>query len=441
MNRHRLRRCAAVLLAIGIAAGAGSAQARELDWATGASLEFSDNIRRVPGSGESEQTATLWAGFWFREERPALRLGLATTLEYIEYLDDTYDDESLLELSAMLSASLIPRRLHWHFENYFRQIRVTELDPITPDNRQDTNVLWTGPDLLFHLGVPNEFQVGARVGHHYYGQSDADNFRAGLSSRFTRHLRPRLSGFAHVESLWVRYEDDPFPDYERYDGLIGIDYRMRYTDLRVEVGRTWIDRDDDGSHDDLLAAARLTRRMPGDAAAGITYTQRYTDAGATLLAYGADPMRAYRTEITLPTGVVYERTGEIYYRRLIRRIDTRISAFIGDEEVVIPSPEPRMYDEDRDLAGGRLDLGYRLNLQWDFGLFVSYRYADYQISDRRDEDWRVGVSADYRLSRHFTIGGELSRNERGSSDPEEEFDENVAYLSLRYGERPPDVPL
>lgn len=436
------RRLVPVLLVTALVMGSGTSHALQMEWGAGATLEFTDNVRRTATDRRSDQIGMLWAGVWLREDKPTLRMALSSTLEYRDYQKNTYDDDNLFDLSAMLTASLIPQRLHWHLEDYFQQIRITDLDPMTPDNRQDSNVFWTGPDVFFRFGPATELQLGARVGHNYYGRSDADNFRAGASTRLTRRIWSRLDGFVHLESLHVWYEHPHrFTDYNRYDALAGIDYRMRATDIRLEFGHSWLDRDDGAQLDDMLAAVRITRRLPRDSAAGLTYSQHYTDAGATLLAAGPEPMRAERVGLVVPRGVVYERLAEAYYIRALGMIDVRLAAFWGDEEVVIPSDDPGVFDEDRELIGARLDLGYRFDIQWSVAAYLSYQESDYDEIDRRDKDWLAGIRTDYRFSRHFTAALELVRDERRSNFATEEFRENLVFVSVRYGERPPLVPL
>jgi hypothetical protein len=442
MIAHAPRVAAAPVLLLGLLAAALPAHALQMEWGTGATLELTDNVTRAPAQPRSEQIGILWAGVWLREDTPTLRLGLSSTVEYRDYQRGTFDDENLFDLAAMMTASLIPQRLHWHLENYFQQIRLTDLDPLTPDNRQDSNVFWTGPDVFFRFGPSTDLQLGARAGHHYYSRSDADNYRIGASSRLTRRMRPRLDGFVHLETLRVEYEDSAwFSDYKRLDALAGVDYFLRTTDIRLEGGHTWIDRDDATTLEGFLGALRITRRLPADAAAGVVYTRRFTDAGATLLAAGADPMRAERVTRAVPRGLVYEHRAELFYTRQLGMIDTRVAAFWQDEEVRERSGAPDIFEEDRRMVGGRVDLGYRINIEWLLAAYLSYRNSDYPQIGREDDDWLIGARAEYRLSRHFTTGLELLRNERISNLPEEEFTENVVLISLRYGERPPAVPL
>ncbi|RFA25166.1 hypothetical protein CAI21_19945 [Alkalilimnicola ehrlichii] len=435
MNVLGRRRIAVPLLSLGLClAVANPVPAWQIDWAAGGSMEFTDNIRRTATDTRSDQIGVLWAGAWIQEDTPTLQLGLSSLLEYHDYQRGTYDDELLFRLSALATASLIPQRLHWVVEDYFRQVRVDDLSPVTPDNRQDTNVFWTGPDAFFHFGPSTELRLGARAGHYYYSELDADNFRYAGNARLTRQLRPRLEGWLSADAMRVDYDnDDEYIDFDRYDGSAGLRFYMPRSELRAEAGNTWIERDNADNLERGFVALELTRRLPDDAVGRASYTQRYTEGGATLLAAGSDPMRAELASATRPRDIVYERRVDLHYARRFGNIDTIMAAHWWDEDF---TTDPL----DRVSVGGRLDLGLRITYDWLVGAYLAYRHVDYDLVSREDDDWLLGARVEHRFTQQATGAVEVIHDRRDSTVGAAEYEENILILSLRYGERPPEVP-
>ena len=166
------------------------AQAVRLDLTTGVTGEYSSNILRTERNEEEELTGIVWGGISAREEAANLTAELAALVESRQYINDTVGDEILLSLAALADWMILPQRLNWHFEDYFQQATVNPLETISPDNRQDTNVLWTGPDLYFRFARLYTLQLGARYGNFYYEETAGDNQRLAGYARAIRRLSP-----------------------------------------------------------------------------------------------------------------------------------------------------------------------------------------------------------------------------------------------------------
>ena len=413
---------------------AGPAAALELDWSVGSGIELTDNASRSADGGEAEQIGVLWAGLEVQEDTPMLQMGLTSLLQYRDYQQQTFDDHTLFALSAQFTASLIPRRLHWRVEDYFRQIRVDDLSPLTPDNRQDINVFWTGPDLFFRFGPSTELQLGGRFGHHYYQEVAGDNIRLAGSAALTRRLTTRMDGSLNSEVLRVEYEDaNLFNDFTRYDGFAGLDLAFRHSDLTLELGASHIERSGAADLQGALAALRLTRRLPRGNSAGVAYRQHYSESGATLLAAGDDPLLIDLVTTVVPRDIAYIRRAELYHVRARGGLYSRLLMHWRDEEFEVG-------DLDRIAFGGRLDLGYALTAMWSGGAYLSYRRSDYRRLERQDDDWLLGAHIEYRFTRHAVASLGYAHDTRNSSLPAADYRENVVLLGLRYGERPSTLP-
>ena len=412
------------------------ANALDIELGAGVEAEYTTNVLRTDDA-EDDLIGTVWGGISLIERSPTLNAQVAAAADARTYLNDTVSDDVLLSLASVIDWAISPQRFVWHLEDYYQQTQVSPLEPNRRDNQQDTNVFWTGPDLILRLAQLYTIRVGARYGNYYYEDTDDDNERLAGSIRATRRLSTVSEIYVEADQMQVEYDRPgtigfdgvPNTDFDRTDAFAGWAYQSPLTEMRVEFGATRIQREGLDDADGPLAALFIRRQLPQDSAIGLRLMYRYTEGGGDLLSSEGGRMHVDSAEAGVIQDIVYERFLETFYDGRWGGADVGVRVYRRDED----------YEEaqlDRLSHGVRADAGFRLAPAWRAGLYVAYRHRDYDQLDRRDHDLTVGTGASYLLTRRITADFDLHHNARDSTLDGSDFNETVGMISLRYGARP-----
>ncbi|HZX79471.1 MAG TPA: hypothetical protein VFE72_00765, partial [Lysobacter sp.] len=196
---------AALLAAVPVSSGAF-----DVDYEIGFAARHSDNIRLA----ERDETSDTVVGPQLRveasHEGASLQFAARGGAQYQHYLNNSFDDELRGTFSGRLNWEVLPERLDFVVQDYLTRQPVNELEPRTPENEQQANILVLGPTLH------------ARFGPRTRGQLDL---------RYTNSYA----------------EDDEGFNGDRYDATASLVHRMRPTrtiSLNLHAGRTDFDEYD-----------------------------------------------------------------------------------------------------------------------------------------------------------------------------------------------------
>lgn len=404
----------------------------------GLEAEYSSNVLRTSDNAEDDLIGSAWGAFSVQERSANLAAEVAGSVDQRWYLDDTVDDEALFAFASLVDWYILRDRLSWHFEDYFQQVRVDVLEPLAPDNRQDSNILWTGPDLHLRISKIYFLDAAARYGNFYYEETDADNDRYSGSLRVGRRLSELSSVYIGAQSTAVRYEDSSVlgpdgvrnTDYDQREAWLGYLRETRLTTLRLEAGRTYIERDGLPDADGFLGRASLSRRLAHDSTFGVALYSRYSQSGTELLATAGDRLDADPTEADAVQDIAYERRADAYFATGRWGFDLRTSLFARQLDYELAD------DLDREAFGTATTVGFAIARGWEGNAHFSYARTDYPNRDFADDDFVVGAGVEHRLSRDLTFIADVRANIRESSGTGRDFNEFVGLLGLRYGDRP-----
>lgn len=423
-----------------------AAHAFRLDLSTGIGGEYSSNVMRTERNREHESIGYVWAGVSAHEEAANLTAEVAGMVETRQYFNDVASDEVRLSLAALVDWMILPQRLNWHFENYFQQRTRDPFETYSPSNQQDTNVLWTGPDLYFRFAQLYTLQFGARYGNFYYEETEGDNQRFAGFVRASRQLTPSTEIYAQGQRTIVEYDhagrSDEFTgvtirDFDRDDGFVGIHWESIMTEVEIEGGYTRISRDGAEDIDGAFGRLQLLRYLPNDGGTGVRLSSELTEGGDRLLS-----SRGGRLDVDprgrsgfLREDIARELYAELFYYGRWLGVGSDLRVYWVDEDY-----EEALLDERR--AGVALHLGYPVAPAWMLSAFGLHENRKFERSglfggrDRRDRRSMAGVALSHRLSRQIAIDFEVRDEWQNSNIPGHDFNEWVALIELRYGERP-----
>lgn len=436
MNLIKIRREWPVTgLALAAMLAVPAASALTVDYGLGFGGEYSTNVYRTAEDPEGDFVASTWAGLGLEQESAVLAARLVTGAEYRGYLE-AEDDDILFNLAAAVDWTISPQRFVWHLENYFQQIRQDVLSPASPDNRQDSNIFWTGPDLSLRLSQLYSVGVGARYGDFYYAETGGDNTRLAVLGRFSRLLSEYSEIHLSAQTQAVEYENSGeigsdgvrITNFDQVDVFAGYIRETPLTRIRADIGRTFVDREGLPDVEGPLAAISIARTMAHSSELGVTLISRLTESGAALLSSGGDRLGVAGGSQTVQD-MSYENRVDVFYTTLRAGTDWGIRVFARDQDYEF-SPL------DRETVGAVLDASRPLANRWLGSAAVAYALEDFPLLDREDRRVTVTVGAQHRLSRRISIDFSVVGDRQTSSVDTRDFDDLTAQINLRYGERP-----
>ena len=373
----------------------GSAAAAELDFGASAGVGRSDNITRSADDEVEETIAAVGAGVSLdhRSRRiTALALG---SLAYLDYLDDTFDNEVVGNMLLEGDFAIVPERLNWVVQNNFGQTRRISTDPVTPDNRENINYFTTGPDLTLPLGLRTSLLMSGRYSDVYYEEGDFGSEELFGSVGIARALT-RASTLSLNASIESTEHDNPLVavDYDEYEAFLSYELEAARTTLILDAGYTEL-RFDDFTSDGYLARLALIRRLSPSSA------------------------------LTLTAGREFSNSADIF-----RQLQEEGATDTSTQPVqVVGSPFESTY--------GSIDWDFERN-RTRLGAGVAYYSEDYELTDDFNRDrLSFHVRGGRELSRTLSARAEVGYAEESFDEFDREFSEVIAefYLDWRLGRR------
>ena len=157
--RHSNLLLASALL---LACGMQSLAAAELEAEVRAGVGVSDNIARTSTLEIEETITTVGFEFAATEQTRRLDLNIRSNVDYLNYVDDTFDAEWVGGLDGYANFSLIDERLSWDIRDNFGQQLLDPLEAARPGNRENVNFFTTGPTLTLSPGGRTPMVLDAR---------------------------------------------------------------------------------------------------------------------------------------------------------------------------------------------------------------------------------------------------------------------------------------
>lgn len=434
--RSRLALLAATLATLLPGLTTTTADAARLDYTLGVSALHSDNIGASQADAGSDTVIAPSLRFDIAQEGRAARLDATGSLQYLDYLDDSFDDGFRGSLAGRGVWSLLPERLDLVAEDYLSRQAIDTLAGFSPGNEQQTNVFIAGPSLYGRLGPTTRAQLDLRYTDARAEDSDTfDSQRLGAAVRVVRQVTATRRMGLNLESTRVDFDTGPdSDDYRRDDGFVRLESELRRLELSLDVGYTRLRFDgarDDASAPLLRGRAQWQAGRRGTVDAVVGY--QFADAAQELVLQRGGiegPLTAIvgNPQVPVTAEVFRQRRAELGYRHAGERLGVELRPYYQR----IAYLDAQALAQDQDSRGGLLALSWRLREATTLDLQVAHDRRDYDALDRRDRDSTARVGLAHAFTRHWTGRVDLLRRERGSSVPGQDFDENAISVSLLY---------
>jgi hypothetical protein len=360
----------------------------------------------------------------------------------IDYQQNSYDDETTKNGSALLNLELVEDVLNWKIANTTDYSQVSSTEEDTQDNRANRNMFSIGPELLIPLGKVD--LISSRVLYQDISfdndvDSDSERMNGTLDwAHFLADKRKLTLGASRDEvDFDERLENDY--DKDRYyagfaseAGYLTYDFLLGKDKVKPDIGE-----DTDGDFRQIgVVYTNSEHRFAFD------HNNELTDSSVGLSLYdvfGVDPAQGEilidgekvdKGDINFELTEVVERTRNQFGYSSPDYNGLKFSAVIyKDEQDYESAPD--------DEKSTGYDLAVSYQLLESLRLTLAYNSEDIEFSDQpalgEDEEDSIRLGAVYDLNKEWSVAAWVARIEQtNSTDSSREYDENRAAVGLRY---------
>lgn len=404
---------------------ASPASRAETGWYVDAGLGHTSNATRVETDEISDTIAAIGLGIALEHEGPRLEARLHGNATSLSYLDDTYDSDVLASVNGRLDYGFIPDRFHWIVEDRFGQTAVDVFEPITPENRQNTNVFTTGPDLIFGTGIRSNLRISGRYTASWFEETDfVDDRRIEGTVLWLRQVSSTTSWGLGGTQRRVEYVLEGDPGYDQQELFGTFRAQGARQDLQVDLGAT---RLADGGTDETNPLLRLSwdrELSPSwklETAAGSEYRNTSDRFNS-----GDIPPTAGTTPVTISNVPTESRYANATLR--FSRVRTGFYAGFGytDDEGI----RSDIFDE----STSTVSAGFSRKLRQRLEVFVDARYSQREFGGTGDEDETsdAAIRLEYRLGKATFVSAGYRYERRDSDMPLNSYTDNMYFVSVSY---------
>lgn len=426
--RHRSVRATGCLL-VAFCCPAGAYQ---LNYSLDMALGYSDNINQSATDPVGQAIAIPRLDFDFKEEGASLRVNALGQIEYRDYLQGDFGNEVRGQLSGVATWIIVPHRLNFDFEDYAAVQPVDILAPNAPNNQQQTNVFTLGPTFDFRVYQTLNGQAELRLTNSTASETKDFNSNRVLGAvRLIKDLNPLDQLSANVEYRDIHFTDaSGGPDYSRIDGFVRYQSKLSQLDLDLAGGYSRVSFSGAGDDSGFIGRAVLTWRATASNTFSLGVVRQFADASQDLVVDPAALVAAAQgTGIVVGSSAI---TPDVYledrfqagYGYQSERFRVRIDPYYKKLDYLL---DPMLNQTSHGVVAG---ISYRMRPLWTLAFDVTGERRDYGTIDRRDEDRRYDLSFTDQLARHWSVRADLIRNERKSTELDQGFRENIAFLTL-----------
>lgn len=403
------------------------AKAAEVEYEISVGATNSDNIGRSEDQEIEEDYALLGLDLDYSFESNRTAFGFRSDLEYRNYLDSVFSNETVGSVDANLEIELAPGYVIWVAEDFLRTISGDAFRPDTAANRENVNQFSTGPDISVRLGSKTSLTIAGRYRINSFESSDIDSDALDGRIALVRRLNQFRSLSLNLSADRVEYDNTLInSNYDRQTAYLGFLSEVTKGTLSVNLGVNEVHDSGDtfrGTFADLSFDRELSQRS----SIALTYGQQISDAG-NIFSLLQDPGQPFGDSISLiTTGELFEsRRASIRYRFSYDKTDFSTSILRRDE-----SYETQIAN-DRDWTEFRAGVSRELGSGWQIGLNAGFTKVRFDESDREDDDAFYRARISRRFGRTLSVNLAFARFDRDSNESAADYVENTVSLTFAY---------
>ncbi len=393
----------------------------ELSYGVYAETIASDNSTRVAQDEESEVQAIVGGDLrLYSTEGGQFRYDINYDARYVNYTDDTYDDQSELTGRSLLELYFIPELLSWDVIHRQTRTKTSGRDEANPDNIERRSTWQTGPSVYWNASPVDLIELRAFISQTRFEDTEsADSERRIADMAWNRRLDQISTLRVFAQAGEVEFENRTDSDYELMRYGAGFVRNLNNWSWGVDLGGNTVDREVGDSVDGFFVRGSVNYNV-GRNFLSFRLSREVTDSSIGLglegdLTSENDPDQPDVNNSTLDIEDadtnfdiqdIVERTRlDFTFQHAFARSTLGLNAFWDEEDFDV-------VDDDQTTYGA--GINWLLNLNYRSSFYADARWTEREFdapvlfSSTRTFD--AGLTYNYRLSEFITLSGRVSHN-------------------------------
>lgn len=418
------------------------AQAARLEYDISLRYLHSDNITLQATDETAENVLSPQLRFDFSHDSSNVTATFRGDVQYLNYLDGTYEDDTRGEFTGNLEWTILPDRITFFARDTLSEQSVNSLAAFTPGNQQQINVFEAGPTFTARFNEVTHGLLDLRYTNSWAEETETfNNDRYNVAARLARVLSETDLLVFNIEASQTDYDTiSELYNYKRYDGYVTYRSRLAKLELSVDAGYSDLKPEGVDSTSSSLFRGYLGWQAAPRSMISANLSYQFGDASQDLIQRVGAPGQP--TDPGTPGGPIIGEPGDPNLQIIPdtfkqRRVNLGYE-FTGERLSVLVQPyyEQLRYIRDAGFdadnhgisATARYLLTPRVTLTG-----VAQRYERQFVNiDRDDADTILGAGVAVRFSPHWGTQLDFRRRERNSSIGSQDYVENIVVLSVTY---------
>ncbi len=389
-------------------------------------MEYTSNAALTTDNQLEELIAIGYIGATLLENEGPVQADISASLNHQRYTKDTFADQRYFNLVANASWEMSKDRFIWLLQDFYAQRPINVTDAYTPDNIQDINSLILSTNIVFPVSARQTFTLLPEYRNFYYDIETTDNQQFLVAAGWDYELDYLTSVGVDATVRAISYDEPLINDVRFASIFFTIDNVRPRSEISANLGTTYVERDNGQSTEEFAGYLNWSLNLSSRSWVWTDMSTDLTDTSSGTLTATLDPDKGNPDSIQVTTDVIRNQVIALGYRR---EDGTLKSSLISEIRKVNYSESPN------DLRIWRLDalFNYPVTALLRGGFYMLYNNTDYLDQNRVDNNFTVGSTANYQLSRNLNSTFEIRYRDRGSTVEAASFDEWSVYATLVYG--------
>lgn len=403
-----------------------NAKAMDIMPNAGLAIQYTNNSTKVADNKKSDLLIFSSVGARIDAASGSLQLEADTSLQKINYTKNTFPNQQYFNLNAKAGWEMLRDRLDWQMQDYFTQRPIDALSPFTPNNTQDSNVFTFGPNIYFRPSDRQLLTLNPEYRDFYYEIQNLDNQQNALDATWTYQLAKELDVGFHGGLNVVDYLDPLITDNTfRHLHLTIANVRPDYS-FRSNLGTTYVERDNNENVRGLTGNMRWSYDISQSSTLRAYIASELTDANNSLLNSEINPDDGGFSNEQISSEVLRSNVARFSYLKNDAELNTNL--WFESRRLVY---EFALLDQNAQEAG--MEFITPLSSIISTGVNAAFARIDLIDANRKDDQFNLGGSINYRFSRMLLATTDLQYSEVNSSIAAMSYSEVSILFSLVYG--------
>jgi hypothetical protein len=402
-----------------------SSNALSVDSGYGVGFDFTDNVRHSATNPQDEVIGLGYVGLKIDDSAGAVFGSATSSLTYQTYTQDNFGDQEYFSLDALGGWRLINNRFEIIAQDHYSQRRINALDPLTPDNTQNSNVFSLNPNITLAISARQQLLLRPSYRNFYYEQTRIDNDQSALAAIWSYQWTRTTALSLQADTTRVDYEEALLSDNDRSSIHLAVDMQRARTQYRMDIGSTLIERDGGNNLRATTGSANWQTELSRRSRMRVNFISELTDTSARQLR-DVTTNQPVDVEDQVSADELRNRSLRVEYIRDDSTLTTRIFSDVRKQDYQTSA-------DDRDINASGLDMRYAISQRLSMGGDASFNTTHILDIDRRDDNTTLGTSLTYKLSRDLRAEASLQYRKRRSTTATNNFEEWNLLLNLVYG--------